>query len=65
DDETVKKAVSVLPKEQDPNTRNYILQYMIQNRKSISDFKEKMKAALEKENFENNRDLILKAMHSE
>lgn len=65
DDETVKKAVSVLPKEQDPNTRNYILQYMIQNRKSISDFKEKMKAALEKESFENNRDLILKAMHSE
>lgn len=65
DEQTVRKAAGALSVEQDPNTRNHILQYMIQNRKNIPDFKDRMKTALEKENFENNRDLILKAMYSE
>ncbi len=65
DEQTVKKAAGALSGEQDPNTRNHILQYMIQNRKNIPDFKDRMKTALEKEIFENNRDLILKAMYSE
>lgn len=64
DKEVVKTVQNSIQTESDISTRQHMLQYLIQNKKDVNEYKKTLEKLLETETNESNRELIYTGIHS-
>lgn len=64
DKEVTKTVQDSIQTESDINARQYMLQYLIQNKKDVNEYKKTLEKLLETETNESNRELIYTGIHS-
>jgi hypothetical protein len=64
DKDVVKTIQDSISTESDINARQHMLQYLIQNKKDVTEYKKTLEKLLETETNESNRELIYNGMYS-